>query len=179
MLIDIDTLQKYQFNIPLDNIENVNYYNGLITSASSIITSYVGFDFTPTEYTEYSDEVKGGKYLVVKRVPVIDITEIQVNDEVYTGSYSVENKTGIIRFSTPLSEDDDVKVVYTAGYESVPQDIQYACIELVQYLKKRMSNSLVGESSKNIDGGNINIETSVPLNVIHICNRYKWKGVCV
>jgi len=179
MLIDIDTLQKYQFNIPLDNVENVNYYNGLIASASSIITNYVGFEFEPTEYTEYIDEIKGGKYIVVKRVPVISITEIQVNGETYTGEYSLDNKTGIIRFNTALVEDDDVKITYAAGYESVPVDIQYACVELVQYLKKRMSNSLVGESSKNIDGGNINIETSTPLNVIHICNRYRWKGVCV
>lgn len=179
MLINIPILQKFQFNIPTDNIENTKYYEALISSASSIITNYIGMDFNPTTYIEYIDEIKGGKYLVVKRVPVINIEELKVDEELYTEDYSVENKTGIVRFQTPLAENKDVIVTYTAGYADVPQDIQYACVELVQYLKKRISNSLVGESSKNIDGGSITIETSMPLNVIHICNRYKWKNICV
>lgn len=179
MLIDIDTLQTYEFNIPTDDVKNVNFYNGLITSASSIITNYIGMDFTPTSYTEYLDDIKTGRYLVVKRVPLIEVTELLVNDTPYLGDYTFDKTSGVIRFSNPLNEGTNVKISYEAGYDEVPQDIKYATIELVQYLKKRMSNSLVGDSSKNIDGGSINMETSIPLNVLHICNRYKWKGICV
>jgi hypothetical protein len=179
MLIDIATLQKYQFKIPLNNAEDINYYNGLIESASSIITNYIGMDFTPTSYTEYLDNVKAGKYLVVKRVPLIEVTEILVNGSLYSGEYTFDKTSGIIRFTNPLDTGTDVKISYLAGYDEVPKDIIYATVELVQYLKKRLSNSLVGESSKNIDGGSINIETSIPLNVLHILNRYKWKGICV
>lgn len=179
MLIDIDTLNTYQFVIPTDNAENVNYYNGLITSASSIITNYIGMDFTPTPYTEYLDDIKAGRYLVVKKVPLVEVTELLVNDTPYLDDYTFDKTSGIIRFNNPLDEGTNVKISYNAGYDEVPQDIKYATIELVQYLKKRLSNSLVGESSKNIDGGSINMETSIPLNVLHILNRYKWKNVCV
>lgn len=179
MLINIATLQRFQFQIPEDNIENINYYNALIASASSIIVNYVGSAFTPEQYVEYFDDIRGGRYLVLKRLPVASIEEIIVDGKVYDKAYTYEVINGVLRFEDPLHEKSDIKITYTAGYDEVPQDIQYATVELVQYLKKRMSNSLVGESSKNIDGGSINLETSIPLNVLHILNRYKWKSICV
>lgn len=178
-LITIDTLQTFEFKIPTDDVANINFYNALIKSASDIIVHYIGADFEPTPFTAHFDEIADVRYLVLKQIPVSEVSSIEVNGSPYEEDYSFDNRTGIIRFNKVLTGKNDIKVEYTAGYDEIPQDIIYACVELVQFLKKRMSNSLVGESSKTIDGGNMSLETSMPLNVLHICNRYKWKNVCV
>ena len=179
MLITISDLNTFQFKIPSNDVEKTNFYNELIESASSIISNYIGMDYFPTQYTEYMDEIKAGRYVVLKKVPIISVDEVQVNGVISTIVNTCDSRTGIIRFEEKLPEQANIKIIYTAGYETVPNDLKYACVELVQYLQKRMSNSLVGESSKNIDGGSITIETSMPLNVLHILNRYKWKNICV
>lgn len=179
MLIDFKTLQKFQFNIPTDNIENKIFYEELIRSASSIIENYIGYKFTPTSYTEYHDDLKNSRYIVAQRVPLTEVEEIYVNGNVYVGDYTFNKNNGIIRFENAFPNGTDVMIEYKAGFDEVPEDIQYATVELVQYLKKRTSGGLVGETSKTIDGGTMALETSIPLNVLHILNRYKWKDICV
>lgn len=179
MLININTLQKYEFNIPTDNVSNINFFNALISASSDIIRNYVGFDFLSKDYIDFIDEKSGGRYLVLRNIPVLEIQNIYVNGSYYLGDYHLQKENGVVRLTDKVGNNTDIRVEYTAGYSEVPKDIEYACVELVQYLKKRVGNSLVGESSKNIDGVVTNIETSIPLNVLHILNRYKWKSVCV
>lgn len=179
MLVDIATLRDFQFNIPTDNIENTTYYEGLIKSATSIIESYIGYSFVPSSYVEYYDDMKNSRYLVVKNLPLIRVDDIFINGSSYTGDYTFNKDTGIIRFENGFPNGTNIMLEYTAGYEVLPDDIKYAAMELVQYLRKRMSNSLVGETSKTIDGGSMALEVSIPLNVLHILNRYKNRSICV
>lgn len=80
-------------------------------------------------------------------------------EEKGTGFYFVPQDRWIYlngyRFNVGMA---NVNVVYTAGFSSVPADIEQVCIELVANKYKRKDR--IGEVSKNLNGMVVSYSTS-------------------
>ncbi len=169
MIIEKQDLINAGINIPPNNITIENKVNTLILYAQDIIEKYTGTKFSLNEFNEYYDENYKNK-LVLRNAPVNEIISLEVGD--ICPDFRLEKTTGIIKLSDSKF-NNEAHIVYSAGYEEAPDAIKYAAIELFQYLNKRTSNELVGEKSKNFEGGNTSLETYIPQNVLFILNRFK------
>lgn len=171
MIITIQDLNNMGFNVPENDTESQNQATSLILMAQDFIETYTGLNFSLEEFDEYYDANYKDR-LVLTHKPVNEITSIDVNDNIPV--FRVDKKTGILKLTEDgVIFDTEANIVYTAGYEIVPEIIKYAACELVQYFKKRLLNELVGETSKNFEGGNTSLEKFIPANVLFILNRYK------
>lgn len=171
MIITITDLNQMGFNIPEDNIESQNQTTTLIAMAQDFIENYTGLNFSLEEFDEYYD-ANYNKKLVLNHKPVSEVSSLSINDN--NLEFRLDKKTGIIK----LTEDnstfyDEAHIIYSAGYEEVPEIIKYAACELVQYFRKRLINELVGETSKSFEGGNTSLEKYIPANILFILNRFR------
>ena len=143
-----------------DNIitRNINF-------ATKVILNYCGVSsFRSTAYTEYYDGI-GGTDLVLRNRPVITLTSLSYRNEagntnswtvVDTDEYFTDLDAGIINSTAYFNGTyDQYKVVYTAGYATIPDDLAEACARLAGYMTEQ---GLAGQSIKSKQEGQRKVE---------------------
>jgi len=125
----------------------------LIDAASQAVVSYCHNNFVITNYLEFYDLTEGGYKLALKNYPVTALTTVTLfpyfTDPVtVSGSDFIVSAAGIIALkpgatTTATSTStyynfpwgfQSVEVVYSAGYATVPNDVQLATAQVVQRL---------------------------------------------
>ena len=125
-----------------------------INMATKMILNYCGVSsFRSTAYTEYYDAI-GGDHLVLRNKPIIALTSLSYrnqwgNNDSWTALdaelYYTDLSAGLIQTLTPLGGSyDSWKVVYTAGYATIPEDLAEVCARLAANLTQG------GVASQNI-----------------------------
>jgi hypothetical protein len=76
-------------------------------------------------------------------------------------------------FLKGVADTDSIKVTYSAGYSTVPYDLQQAVKELVAYWYGRETGRRVGVRSNTAGDTSISYESDVPQAVATIFNRYR------
>lgn len=169
-LITLDQLRDgYGFTIaPGSKIEAM--YERLITAASLACLHFVGRDIHLREITEYQDG-NGHDRLVLDDKPVASIESLFVDaSRIFTSpldpaSYRVEGETGIVTLygvKTP-NVKDCIRVIYTAGYATIPADIGAAVADTIQMMARRITGVAGGVTARTMaDGGAEQLETVAP-----------------
>lgn len=119
----------------------------LIAAASAAIVRFCGRAFVSTAYTEtYSGD--GTTELLLRHYPLITLTTVTITDDdgteydIATDQFRLDEAAGIVHFK-PDADDDytwwpegtlNIEIVYTAGYATVPDDVQEACVLTVAAL---------------------------------------------
>ena len=136
----------------LTTINNVKAYLGLsgsthdallttlVSAASDAIEAYCGRAFAAADHTEYLDGDDNGvrrSDLLLQHYPILSVTSIHddpdrdwsdgdlVNSDDYT-FYADEGRV-VLDSGSFHTGRRSVKVVYRAGYEAIPDDLQQAC----------------------------------------------------
>jgi len=169
-LITLDKLRNaYGLDIPVGS-EAESTYAVLISAASHACQRYLGRDVHRRTVTQYIDG-NGHDRFILDEAPVVSITSLSVDVErsfttvIAPTSYRVDSETGIVTLYGILLPDvvDCVKVVYEAGYETIPVDIEAACVDTVQMMKRRLTGTSSGVTSRTMpDGGTEVLETTAP-----------------
>lgn len=119
----------------------------LIEAASDLVDNYCDQSFTSASATEYYDGT-GHEWLIVNRVPITAITSLTITDDsntdntISTSDLRYEATTGKISFKPVVSSAYDyflpgfqnITIVYTAGYTTIPEAIQEATIQIARNL---------------------------------------------
>jgi hypothetical protein len=115
--------------------------------------------------------------------PVTAVTSIQIYDggtlseTVSTANYGLNADTGKVVLHgllLPLSEEDNVKAVYTGGWTTVPGDIQQSALALMRLDKARMDGR-IGVSSEGREGFSASYETGdLPKSVADVWRQYRY-----
>jgi len=159
----------------------------LINRLSTRIESYCGRKFVAREYTEYHDGDKTNA-VIVDNPPIISVSglwddidrEFTSNEEITSDNYVVYSNEGYLSlyndevyFSRGVQ---NIKVVYSGGYTTIPYDLQDACINWVLTEYRRVKDKHHAFGSKSAPGGSISIDSSaVPQNVKFVLDLYKKK----
>jgi hypothetical protein len=106
----------------------------LINSISTFFENYCGRKFTAANYTEYHDG--GVQEIFPYRYPIISVSSIHVDSDwewgsstlVASGGYITIDDLSIYSSSTFSSGRKAIKLVYRAGYETIPNDLKQAAI---------------------------------------------------
>lgn len=152
----------------------------LINAVSTSIETYTSNQILSRERTEYHDGT-GNKYIYPYYTPITSISGIWddvswewgSSTEIDSSLYRVKNNNTIVLYNTTTTVgDQNIKIIYTAGYATVPYDIKQVCVEEVLRRYKRRSN--IDISAISMDDGSISIMSDdlLPRNKM-ILNKYK------
>ena len=140
---------------------SVTTYDNLITrkinQATEMIEGYCNRRFKATDYTEYYDG-QGIDQLALRQRPVNSVTSVSYRttslndndfDTLTTDMYFIDNNAGILEaVSSYWGNYDRWKVVYNAGYTTIPADLAEACATLAAYLYSNDASSNAGITQK-------------------------------
>jgi len=157
----------------------------IIDSISTSIEKYCSRTFLSTSYTEYYNG-DGRSILYLKNYPIISITSIHEDDNwvwdsstlISTSYYRTFDDLGIIfKDGTRLDTGRlNIKVVYVAGFTTIPSDIQnVAIVESIRMFDNMKTLNLSSRSENNSTTSYI-IDGFLPKSK-SVLNLYKLKDV--
>lgn len=130
----------------------------LITAASTMFETLCNRSFKSIADTGLYDG-SGGFRQFLPSYPIISVASVDVDGISVPFAGTSTTATGyrlgtnsIIRNGQKFPVGiGNVKVTYTAGYATIPEDLARACIHMVAFMYR--GGSRVGESSKSVGGG--------------------------
>lgn len=166
--------EKYAFKI---DPPSETKYESLIQAASEACGLYLQRDLGVSSFTEFFDG--SSQAMVLSHQPVAEVTGVYIDSaRLYatpTTDYRIDLDTGVLVLYERVPEGRDVvKVVYDAGFESVPESILYAVAMTVQHLAMMQQADLAGVMSRTTDSGTVSIDQSIPpLAVQKLLGEYR------
>lgn len=136
-------------------------YDNLITrkinQATEMIEGYCGRRFKAADYTEYYDGT-GLDQLLLRNRPVNGDVTLSARattlnqddfDTIDIDNYFVDANAGVLEaVSTFYGRYDRWKVVYNAGWTTIPSDVAEACATLAAYLVNNDASQVAGVARK-------------------------------
>ena len=169
-MADLITLEDFKELEGIDNVKDDVRLQSIITSVSKLVKTYCGntfVDYYSSPYTELFNVESNQTFVQLTESPVNSITSVEERTS-YSASYSTlttgayeyyldsdsdtiyrTNSSGYINFQTGPGA---VRVVYTAGYDSCPDDLKLAVVDLVTYYWKdeyKARRTIGGSSMEN------------------------------
>lgn len=152
----------------------------IIDSISVLFESYCDRQFLTRERTEYYDG-KGSKFLFPTYSPITSVSGVWDDSDwawdtsslVASTDYMIKNNTTIVlKDSTFGDYDQNVKIIYTAGYATVPEDVRLACIEEVtRTYKNRKGVDVLAKTAA--DGSVTRYAKDLMPSTIRVLNTYR------
>lgn len=187
-LITLNELKDY-LGTDTGSTSNDGRFNDLINKVSWEFNTITDRKLKERSHTEYRDG-NGLDYIYTNEWPIVSVsTDIDIRidaDRDYTTGDKVDS-TSIIIYSTEgkihledqsfAAGEQSVKLVYTAGYSTIPHDLSYAAKEYCRLLWKREQSNRIGIKSESVEGGSITYEDGMPWSVRQILNLYKRREV--
>lgn len=161
MLTALANVKEY-LKIPVAETGDDNILNRLISAADEFVKVYCKRGLEAQAYTEYHSTKSGQDVLMLEQYPVNSITSIHDDPDRNYGSgslidttyYVFEAEPGIVRLDgvTFYAGFQNVKVIYNAGYATIPADLEQATIELVAQKFNSYDKIRQGIVSRTIEG---------------------------
>jgi len=157
----------------------------LIDRITQLFQTYCGWSsFKAADYTEYIDG-ESTKYIFPINTPIISITSIHDDTDWVYGSdtlienteyRSVDERYIVSKDSLFGRGDQNIKLVYRAGYETIPGDLKQSCIEEVTKRYKHRRD--IDIQAKSLDDGDATYSESAFLPATKEV-LYKYKTMWV
>tara|TARA_B100000586_G_scaffold11126_1_gene7685 strand:+ start:24 stop:611 length:588 start_codon:yes stop_codon:yes gene_type:complete len=193
-MADLITLQDYKTAEGITQPKEDARLNVLIPSVSQLIKTYCGNSFV-----DYYSSAKTETRTINWDTHIVQLTESPVNavtsvqertsySSAYTTlttgayEYSLDSDTDSIFRTTSAGYKnwargvDAVKVVYTAGYSTVPADLKLAVLDLVTYYLKdehKLRQSIAGASLQNPGSSGQTNNVGFPDHIKRVLDLYK------
>lgn len=158
----------------------------LITAASVWANSFTSRILKQQTFTEYYDG-DGSELLFLKNYPIEEITSIhQDSDRAFAADTLIDSDDYVVyKDNRSLVGDgaywesgiQTIKIVYVAGYDTVPLDLVDAITKLVDYWYKAYDAHRFGVTSTGTDTNKIVYEKGIPIQIKNMLIPYKMKCV--
>ena len=185
-LCTLENVRTY-LDIPVDkkDPEKDALYQSYIDRISVRMNNYCDRIFESTTYTEYYDG-GGMSYLYTNQYPIISVTSINddsgwswTSSTVISGvNYRVANNSRSILLKNMRfgNYTENVKIVYIAGYATIPGDLIDACAtEVVAAFKKRKDPHITAKTAD--DGSGTRYQTNFLPSTKGVLDKYKNKAI--
>lgn len=178
-LISLDNVKKFMSMTGSTN-DTDDLLEDLINRVSILFESYMDRNILTREYTEYFDG-KGESILFPKQPYISTISgvwddydwEWNTDDLVDSTDYKIVDNTFVVFKTTSLNDyTQNVKIIYSAGYSTTPDDLKQACIVEVSRMYKNKDS--VDITSKTLSDGSVSFYDKgfLPLTTMTL-NKYK------
>lgn len=178
MIINLSELKNY---LNITTTDNDWILNILLDCANDYVVWFLGRSLNASEYTEYQNG-DGQRDFILSNYPVNTLTGIYRNigdnetedwEEVDPTKYKLEAKTGKIFLNFYKARGfQNYKIVYNAGYETIPGDLKLATLKIAGgYYNKRNTDWI---SSESVAGDSISFNVNdIGGDVLNILNNYR------
>jgi len=149
----------------------------LITAASGFIRTWCNRDFVSQSYIETRNGT-GARMLALANTPITEVDSVSVDGApipaggLQTPGFTFSATMLVLngyRFTRGLA---NVQITYVAGYATVPDEIEQACIELVSFRYRERAR--IGVSSEAMAASTSSYQVrDVPPSVATLLNLYK------
>lgn len=167
-LVTLARVKRY-LEIESTDTSRDDLLNELINACSSAIENYCDRKFKSQTHTETLWGVN--TKIFVKNYPITAITSVTEEGETspIESKYYKNRETYIQLKDYSIDPEDDVTVVYVAGYAAIPEDLQFACSKLVDAYFK----SDIADYSKTFEAGIVIRPEAIPGQVRALLDPYK------
>ncbi len=200
-MANLVTLQQYKDFAGIAGLKDDAKVNVIIPSISQAVKTYCGtsfVDFYSSDKTEFFDITDNETTMVmVDESPLVSVSQVQERDsqsDAYvtlitensdsSGKYEyiIDTERDVIRRTTATGDKafpkgrKAVKVVYRAGYSSVPGDLKLACFDLIKYYLKderKIQQSISGAQVRNQVSTSLRDNIDFPDHIKRILDFYK------
>lgn len=173
--VSVQDLQKFTNVYPEDGDTLQQIYLG---SATEIIESYLGYNPELQTYTNYFDG-NGKNILFLNAKPISILQSVSINGvEQNLNDYYFDGATECLYTTDKFSSGTkNIKVVYTAGYSTVPDLIKLSALRIAGILQTEQSGN-IGITSKSFqESGNRTFVNTVNFSKYLLpLSKYKLLG---
>lgn len=133
--------------------EHKGLFDLLIKKYSAAIESYCKRTFASTTYTEKYDG-DGEINLLLNNSPLISISSFVADTQTLTAAsyilHKPEAEIVLINGVVFAKDFENISITYLAGYATIPEDVQLACLDLCAREFKTIDSGRIGLSSENM-----------------------------
>jgi|ERR1044071_1695302 hypothetical protein len=182
---------KTFLKIPNATTSEDSFLESLINNVSSLASRYCARTFVSTAFTEYYDG-DGSDKLYLRNYPIVSIANLY--DDLLrtfgadsaidiTNDVLIHAGAGIVQLwnneSAFAKGKANIKIVYNAGYASIPYDLQHATLLMVLFAYKRQyQDQRIGIQSETIGDRTTTFSNDdIPNEAQLILDRYVRRGV--
>jgi uncharacterized phiE125 gp8 family phage protein len=178
-LVTLNQAKDY-LSITLADTSKDSWVEMLINSASDLIERHCSRKFKSASYTHYYDG-HGNNELVLAQYPVTNISSVKVDTERVFGAETTLGATsfqvmedGVLRLHSQRFPEGSqvVKVEYTAGYATVPGDLQIACLFSVEWMFRTQNDRRLGRTTVNKGNESVENVPGIPKEVEQILQPF-------
>lgn len=188
-MANLITTSEYKAYVGISSTNQDAEINAIVPKVSSLVKTYCGrtfIDYVSDAKTEYSSG--GHTYIYLKEAPILSVSSVEYSAD-YGATwttlteftdYTVDLENDRI-YAIPIVYADGFpklvnayKITYTAGYESTPEDLKLACLDLVSYyLKSDMSIKSTRNAGANQTSVEFITSSSMPSHIRRVLDLYK------
>ncbi|MFQ5452255.1 MAG: phage head-tail connector protein [Candidatus Paceibacterota bacterium] len=151
-----------------------------IDTASQMIEKATDRVLYSKSHTEVQDG-RGSKSILLRQYPVTAITSLHIDSQgtfdanslIAAADYAQRDEDELVlRSSTFKRGLQNIQIVYTAGFSTIPADLENACLELIEFMYDRRGDRRVGVASKSKRDENITFITKIPEFIMQMIEPY-------
>lgn len=180
-LFDLDEYKQYANIVSTDKDERLE---ALVLSISTLVRSYCARSFTDYYATDKTEYYNGGSTnYSTEEFPIVSVTSVTYSSDygqsyttltLYTDYVIDKSKDSIVIFDGDLVDSPNAyKIIYKAGYSSIPADLKLALFDLMDYYLKK-------EATPRKSSGSVSIEyitnSDFPPHIKRILDLYRAIG---
>lgn len=177
-MADLTTLKNVKAWLGIQTADDDAMLSRLISSASEFIQTWLNRSFASQSYTEVRNGT-GGSRLLFADFPVTVVSSVVVDGRPIPASpsfgepgYRFTDISLILTGYVFTQGFGNVQIGYTAGFASVPLEIEQACIELISLRYRERDR--IGHQSKSLAGETVTFFIKdMPHSVQTILNNYR------
>src|SRR5215831_9193134 len=154
--VDLITLAQLKEYMGITDTNSDAVLQDMITAASTFAETYCSRTFHETSYTNEIYDGPGGRTLMLRNYPASSVDSVVIDDDsvplasqVNGAGYTFDSQRVILRGCYCFRMDyQNVAITYTAGFTTIPYDLQEAIMLMCQYNFK--TKNTVGALSRTI-----------------------------
>lgn len=132
----------------------------------------------------FTEEIVGDgeNIILLENRPIVSITSFVDEDgATYTEAnddFRVIKKTAILKLGFTLTENILYTIIYEAGYDTIPEDVQLACVKLLGILHQTREEKTWDVKGRSSDAGTVTFKLNeIPKDVMSIIKSYSSRRV--
>lgn len=181
-LTDLATAKEH-LNIPVAETGQDAILTRFIAEASKTIERFIDRNILTRTYTEYQDG-RNQNRIMLRNFPAekpselrLDFTSVFTDADtlVDTDDYEIDTLGNEVLFIKRIFPKGtrNIKIVYDAGYTTVPEDIESACLWLVEWYFDTRGSRNITEKARGKSGENIRWRDDWPDWLVRQLELYK------
>lgn len=175
-------LAKGHLAIPLSNTAEDARVELFINAASDRASTYCNRIFVLDDYTE-SHHGRRQNILLPLQYPINSVAELRIaGDRNWTDAANLidaskyfigDGSDSIIYDGIFPNGFGNVRIIYNAGYVTIPSDLQLACLWFVEWFYRHRTSENMGKTSISKGDESIGILAEAPKMILQILDDYK------